>query len=195
MTRLALIDIASGDVLKVIASSQPYLDLPGNAGRVSPLDAGWRGGGALTYTRTACDPETGKPIEGDLEKGQPVRWRDLAEQGDDRFALVAVKDAEIPPGHQRIGTPVFTYDDKTGGVTETVTTEPATPEPRTVPKHVVVDRLHAAGKLEAHSAALDAKHLYHRERWNALHEIDVEDPAVIEMLNDIGADREEILAE
>ena len=35
-----------------------------------------------------------------------------------------------------------------------------------VPKRIIIERLHAAGRLEAARAALDAADLYTRERWN-----------------------------
>lgn len=63
-----------------------------------------------------------------------------------------------------------------------------------VPKAMIVDRLHAAGKLEAARAALDAADLYVRERWNTRDAIYADDEAAIALLGSIGADPAEILA-
>lgn len=69
------------------------------------------------------------------------------------------------------------------------------PAPRQlVPKRVIIDRLHEAGKLEAAYAALEAADLYTRERWNTRMEIYADDPTAIALLQSIGANVEAILA-
>lgn len=69
------------------------------------------------------------------------------------------------------------------------------PQPRLVPKRVIIDRLYAAGKLEVAKAALDAQSLYTQERWNSRESIYATDPDTIALLTAIGADPEKILAE
>lgn len=69
-----------------------------------------------------------------------------------------------------------------------------TPEPRLVLKRVIVDRLFAAGKLDAARAALDARPLYVRERWNVRDSVYATDPDTIALLTGIGADPAVILA-
>lgn len=63
-----------------------------------------------------------------------------------------------------------------------------------VPKRIIIERLHAAGRLEAARAALDAADLYTRERWNTRDAIYADDKSAIELLNAIGADADAILA-
>jgi hypothetical protein len=63
-----------------------------------------------------------------------------------------------------------------------------------VPKLKIVDRLQAAGKLEAARAALDSANLYTRERWNTRDSIYADDESAIALLNAIGADPGTILA-
>jgi hypothetical protein len=65
---------------------------------------------------------------------------------------------------------------------------------RLVPCAVIVDRLQAAGKLEAARAALDAADLYVQERWNARNAIYADDATAISFLRAIGADPDAILA-
>lgn len=67
--------------------------------------------------------------------------------------------------------------------------------PRLVLKRVIVDRLYAAGKLDAARAALDASPLYTRERWNSRDAVYATDPDTIALLTAIGADADAILAE
>lgn len=69
------------------------------------------------------------------------------------------------------------------------------PQPRLVLKRVIVDRLYAAGKLEAARAALDAQSLYTKERWNSRDAVFASDPDTIALLKAIGADVAAILAE
>ena len=67
-------------------------------------------------------------------------------------------------------------------------------ERRRVAKSVIVDRLYAAGKLDAARATLDAADTYTRERWNTRVEIYADDPTAIALLQAIGANPNEILA-
>lgn len=63
-----------------------------------------------------------------------------------------------------------------------------------VSKTVIVDRLHAAGRLNAARAALDAADLYTRERWNVRSAIYSDDETARALLVSIGADPDIILA-
>lgn len=63
-----------------------------------------------------------------------------------------------------------------------------------VPSRLIVDRLQAAGKLEAAQAALDAADIYTRQRWNTRTAIYADDPTAVALLKAIGADPVEILA-
>ena len=63
-----------------------------------------------------------------------------------------------------------------------------------VPKRLIVDRLHAAGKLDAAHAALEAADLYTRERWNTRDAIYADDATALALLAAIGADPAAILA-
>jgi hypothetical protein len=63
-----------------------------------------------------------------------------------------------------------------------------------VPKRLIIERLHAAGRLEAARAALDATDLYTRERWNTRDAIYADDESAIALLDAIGADADAILA-
>jgi len=65
---------------------------------------------------------------------------------------------------------------------------------RSVPKIVVVERLHAAGKLAAARTAIDAASLLMREKWNAAQSIKQDDPDALALLTAIGADPAVILA-
>ena len=63
-----------------------------------------------------------------------------------------------------------------------------------VPKRLIVERLQAAGKLEAARAALDAADLYTRERWNTRDAIYADDETALALIAAIGADPITILA-
>ena len=63
-----------------------------------------------------------------------------------------------------------------------------------VPKRLIVDRLQAAGLLEAARAALDAADLYTRERWNTRDAVYADDAPAVALLAAIGADPAAILA-
>lgn len=67
--------------------------------------------------------------------------------------------------------------------------------PVIIPKRVIVDRLHVAGKLEAAKAALDAADLYTQERWNTRTDIYADDPTALAMCQQIGVDPAVILAQ
>lgn len=60
---------------------------------------------------------------------------------------------------------------------------------------MIVDRLHAAGKLKNIRAALDASPLYIQERWNARDDVYSDNPDTVALLTGIGADVGTILAE
>lgn len=65
----------------------------------------------------------------------------------------------------------------------------------TIPKSIIIERLHAAGKLAAAKAALDSNLLL-RERWYAPDRpaVNADDPDTIALLQAIGADPKVILA-
>jgi hypothetical protein len=65
--------------------------------------------------------------------------------------------------------------------------------PLLVPKTKIIDRLQAAGLLEAARAALDTADLYTRERWNVRDAIYSDDPTATALLAAIGADPADIL--
>lgn len=68
------------------------------------------------------------------------------------------------------------------------------PVRRLVAKADIVDRLQAAGKLDAARVALDAADLYTRERWNVRNGIYADDPTALALLKAIGADPAVIMA-
>lgn len=129
MTRLALVDLATNAVIDVVPAGQRYIELPDGAGRVSPLVAGWTGGGVLTYRSTKCDARTGEPIVGRVPRSTVVRMRDIARTGPARYGLVAVDDAEIPAGKRKKGDSAYTWDKSRSVVVETVQLEDI-PEPK-----------------------------------------------------------------
>lgn len=63
-----------------------------------------------------------------------------------------------------------------------------------VPARLIVDRLLAAGKLDAANAALNAADLYTQQRWKTRDAIYADDPTANALLISIGAEPEEILA-
>jgi len=67
-------------------------------------------------------------------------------------------------------------------------------EPRLVRKSVIIDRLHAADKLEAAYAALQLASLYDRQRWESRNAFYFNDPTLIAVLTAIGADPDAIMA-
>lgn len=71
-------------------------------------------------------------------------------------------------------------------------TEPA--ERRMVPKGIIVERLIAAGKIEAARAALAQISVADQERWNAKPAVYADDPRALALLRAIGADPAVILA-
>lgn len=78
--------------------------------------------------------------------------------------------------------------------TQMTVTRTFIPERRLIAKSVIVDRLYAAGKLEAARAALDASDLYTQEKWNSRLEIYSDDPSALALLVAIGADPISILS-
>jgi hypothetical protein len=119
MTRLALVELATGTVVTVFPASRGRVAYPG--GEVSPPVAGWRGGGALTYVPTLCDAGTRLPIEGEPENGQATIIRDIAETGPARYVIAPVKDGKVAAGRIATGAaPSFGYDAGAELVTETI---------------------------------------------------------------------------
>lgn len=68
------------------------------------------------------------------------------------------------------------------------------PPRRLVSRGTIIERLQAAGKLDAARSALDAAPLYDRERWNSRDAIYSDDPTALALLAAIGADPAAILA-
>jgi len=67
-------------------------------------------------------------------------------------------------------------------------------EPRLVPKRYIIDRLHAAGKLDAAMAALAAADTYTQQRWMTRDSVYADDPTCLAVLAAIGADPAVIMA-
>lgn len=65
---------------------------------------------------------------------------------------------------------------------------------RLVPKGVIVERLIAAGKIEAARAALAQISVADQERWNAKPAVYADDSRALDLLRAIGADPAVILA-
>lgn len=76
--------------------------------------------------------------------------------------------------------------------------DPADPppetEPRLVRKSVIIDRLYAAGKLDAAHNALQAAPLYDRQRWETRDSVYYNDPTMLAALSAIGADAAVVMA-
>jgi len=68
------------------------------------------------------------------------------------------------------------------------------PEPRLVRKSLIIDRLQAAGKLDAAYNVLQAAPLYDRQRWETRDSVYFNDPTMLAALNAIGADVDAIMA-
>ncbi len=103
-----------------------------------------------------------------------------------------VLDNEPPAEPYRIVGESEKFDGDVLHVTRDYELLPA--ERRLVSKATIVDRLQAAGKLDAARAALDAQDLYTRERWNSRSAIYADDVTAIALLQAIGADPAVILA-
>lgn len=69
---LELVRIADDAVVSVHEEAEPFVDLPDGAGRVSPLVAGWEGGGALTVVEVPPAGGDGLPVKS-WEEG-PARY-------------------------------------------------------------------------------------------------------------------------
>lgn len=82
------------------------------------------------------------------------------------------------------------------GITVEIVEDPPPPpqEPRLVRKSVIIDRLHAAGQLDAAYAVLQSASLYDRQRWESRDAIYFNDPTLLAALTAVGADPEAILA-
>ena len=70
------------------------------------------------------------------------------------------------------------------------------PQPvrRMIPKGIIVERLIAAGKIDAARAALAQISVADQERWNAKPAVYADDPRALALLRAIGADPAVILA-
>jgi hypothetical protein len=110
VSKIALIRLDNNEVVRVFDGVPGSVQLPG-VGSVSPVAVGWRGGGELTYERSA---------EG----------KERAVEGPPRFALVAVLDAEPAPQGKRVAS--ISHHIASGMVIETVTLEDA-PAPKPAP--------------------------------------------------------------
>lgn len=85
------------------------------------------------------------------------------------------------------------HDPITGGFAPTEPTAPVLSRWK-VDKRVIVDRLHAAGKLEAADAAIAASPLLVRKRWETSVYVWSDAPEALALLAAIGADPAAILA-
>lgn len=72
--------------------------------------------------------------------------------------------------------------------------QPPEPEPRLVRKAIIINRLYAAGKLEAADEILKSMSLYDRQRWEVRDAVYFNDPTLLAALNAIGADPGVIMA-
>ena len=106
--------------------------------------------------------------------------------------VVTLIDSDHPERNRTLGQ--VTADKLYAAVAQFRADYPDAVERGLIPKYVIVDRLQAAGKLEAARAALDAADLYTRERWNNRDAIYSDDPTAIALLQAIGANVADILA-
>lgn len=120
-------------------------------------------------------------------------------QGDRIAQIVAAQKDCFPvaPSLQWVSVANDTTDQDTyvnGAVVKYQESQP-TEGPRLVRKSLIVERLNAAGKLAAASAALNSD-LYARERWYAPDQpgVHADNPEVLALLAAIGAKPEDILA-
>jgi hypothetical protein len=118
--KVALIEIDPQNIIEVFNAVPPSVRLP-DVGSVSPVEVGWRGGGAIVYVR---NEETGK---------------EEAQEGTPRFAIVAVDEAGAPPDGQRVKS--LSYELSGGNVIETAIYEKI-PEP---PALSAAEKLQASG--------------------------------------------------
>lgn len=94
-------------------------------------------------------------------------------------------------GAYRAPQPGYAEEEVADDATELVTF--LTPR-RLIPKGVIVERLIAAGKIEAARAALATLSVADQERWNAKPAVYADDPRALALLRAIGADPAVILA-
>jgi hypothetical protein len=121
MTRLALVELATGSVLEVFPATRGRVAYPG--GEISPPTSGLRGGGALTYVPTLCDAGTRLPIEGEPAEDQETITRDIGETGPARYVIAPVTAAKIAASKRATGPATFAYDAGTETVIETIPTQ------------------------------------------------------------------------
>ena len=109
---IALIRLSDKAVVQVFDNPPGRLELPDDAGQVSPAEIGWEGGGELY-------------IDGD------GNWQ----TGPARFALVDIKEAVVPETKEVVDS-TYIYDKKTDMVVETAQTidKPIFVEPSDVEK-------------------------------------------------------------
>lgn len=100
--KLALVRITTGEVIKVMDSERPSLELPDSAGMVSPLVAGWEGGGEL------------------------IKGKENWSTGQARFRLIEVEEAVIPDGFEKTAS---TMELRGGKVVEVPQTRPIVKAP------------------------------------------------------------------
>lgn len=122
MSYLALIRIADGAIVSPRIPAGGIAYLPG-VGQVSPAEAGWQGGGAITYDYAA-------------DEGSLAGVREIAIEGPPQYKLVPLVDFEAPEGKQRAGSPTYAYDGE--AVTETCEVED-------IPALTPTEKLAAAG--------------------------------------------------
>jgi len=138
----------------------------------------------------ACGPVEGAadlgPISGDALERIAQTWPHaiLHTFADGRVVRVDVSDAATPAQRSAIGSALAVMD-----------APQITAPRRLVAKALIVDRLHAAGKLEAAYAALQASDVHTRLRWDTRSEIYADDETAAQLLTAIGADPAAIMAE
>lgn len=111
-----------------------------------------------------------------------TRRNDLPPMAPELFGMVA----EVPAG-------LVNVNDIWDG--QNFNSPPVPPaEPRLVRKALIVDRLHAAGKLEAALSVLNSADAYTQQRWLTRDSVYFNDPTLVAALTAIGADVAAIMA-
>lgn len=142
-------------------------------------------GGVIDTSRPqwVLDPLSGKR----LASPAVVGWENNV------YRLVEFQPVEPAPDGKRVVSRWSAYDDTKDKVVETAVLEDARVSRPLVPRRAIVDRLNAAGLLEAARAALDAAPLYDRERWNSRDYIYADDSTAVALIRSIGGDPATIL--
>jgi hypothetical protein len=107
MTKLALIRLSDNSVVTAPIAEGSRVELPG-VGCVSPAQAGWQGGGAITYDYAA-------------NEDHPEGVMEIAEEGSAQFKLLPIVDFVVPEGKQVSGAVSYSVDGES--VTETYPVE------------------------------------------------------------------------